>query len=162
MSSNLLLERLDSVPCSQSTSYQSKVKFLHEYRGLIHGQQNFARDLLLPENLTVFGLHSNVFQVFCYLTRCPSLDLFLCVEIPLFFVCFMPCYVGQPLIKMGAIFASRVICHPALCRSPIGSRYLHIRYVLINDTQGLVHHWTLFIWALLNHADAPLGRTACG
>jgi hypothetical protein len=95
---------------------------------------------LLLEYIAVFRLDSQFTQMPRCLGRIPAPHLLLGRLVFLFFVGFMAPDVGDPMVKMSAIFARRIIiCFVFVSRNTM-TRGAQVGDVLIDHTQGLIHN----------------------
>jgi hypothetical protein len=137
---DLLLESLDFVPRLQPTTHDAEVKLLHKEKILIHVQYHITGYLLLLEYIAVFRLDSQFTQMPRCLSRIPAPHLLLGRLVFLFFIGFMAPDVGDPMFKMAAIFARGIVIYFVFVVSNTMTRGAQVGYVLIDNTQGLIHN----------------------
>jgi hypothetical protein len=82
------------------------------------------------------------------LSRIPAPHLLLGRLVFLFFIGFMAPDVRDPMFKMAAIFARGIVICFVFAIGHAMTRGAQIRYVLIDNTQGLIHNWAVLAFQL--------------
>ena len=74
---DFLLEGFNLVPCLESLAQDTKVKLLHKHEILVHLKKHITRNLLIFEDIAVFGINAKASEVVGGFGLIPPTHLFL-------------------------------------------------------------------------------------
>lgn len=97
------------MPCLKSSSNGTEIECFDEKGALIHGEEDFTRDILVPKYFAMLFLNTLRKKVFCNVVWRPCFYFKATVGFLLFFVCLFPLNVGHASIQSGTVLAPRVV-----------------------------------------------------
>jgi hypothetical protein len=100
----LLLKSFDLVPRLQSSSHNSKIKFFHENKLLIHVKKNVTSYFLILEDVAVSWINTKLAQILGRLRRGPCPNISFANSGFFLFICFIPRNIRQPMVTVVTVF----------------------------------------------------------